>query len=404
VGVALSQLSIRRREGWRTTLVGAVLVYVGMRLVSAVVILLAQHHQPAYPGLSSTPYLGMIMHWDALWYRTIAMTGYPQQLPHHLDGAIAQNQWAFFPAFPFVTRAVMQLTDTDFAVAASMVDLVAGVVAACAIARLLETRIPRAATLAVVGVWAALPMAVTLQLPYSEALALALLTLALLWLVREQWGRAAVAALLLGLTRPILPPLVVVYGVAVWRRWRRRASDPVAPAEWWRMSTGLGLTVAGAAVWPVIAWWVTGVPDAYARTEAAWHHGSVAPFSGIGALYRVTAHGHLLWSHLAIVAAVGLVVVLTILAARSPRLDPTLVTWCWAYLVFDLAVAKMHGDELRMLLPLFPLVAVACGVASSTLATRWRQRAWLGASLGIVGQYAWVMLFVRYLPGVAHAP
>jgi hypothetical protein len=89
---------------------------------------------------------------------------------------------------------------------------------------------------------------------------------------------------------------------------------------------------------------------------------------------------------------------------RSPRIDPLLVTWCLAYLGFDLAVGNMRADEFRMLLPLFPLVAVAVGVASTRLARRWRERAWLGVTLGIVGQYGWVMLCVRYLPGVPRAP
>jgi hypothetical protein len=296
------------------------------------------------------------------------------------------------------------VTDTSFAVAASLLNLVAGVVAAVAIARLLETRIPRNAALAVVAVWAALPIAPVLQLAYSEALAMALLSLALLWLVREQWGRATAAALLLGLTRPILPPLAVVYGVAVWRRWQRREKDPLGRGERWLMGAGLVVTAAGSALWPVIAWWSTGLPSAYAQSEAAWRHGKVTPFAGTMSVVMFVAHGHLTWARVLVVTAICVVVALTVVAVRSPRLHPVLVTWCVAYLVFDLAVANMHADELRMLLPLFPLVAVACGVTSSRLAARWRERAWLGVSVGIVGQYAWVMMLVRYLPGVAHAP
>ncbi len=382
----------------------AALVYVAMRLVSAGLILLAQRDQPVLTWLGNRPYFGMTVHWDARWFRTIAQNGYPQHLPHHLDGTTVRNAWAFYPGFPFLTRGVMHLAGTNFAVSASIVNLVAGVVAAGAIALVLETRIPRSASLAVVAVWAALPMAPTLQLAYSEALAMALLSLALLWLVREQWGRATAAALLLGLTRPILPPLAVVYAVAVWCRWRRRVDDPVAPLEGWRMLTGLALTTAGSALWPVIAWWYTGLPDAYTRTEAAWHHGKVTPFAGLVALHSVQVQGHVRWTRIVVIAVVLAAVALTVMAVRSPRLDPALTTWCVAYLVFDLATANMHAAELRMLLPLFPLVAVACGVASARLAARWRLRTWLGIGLGIAGQYAWVMLCVRYVPGVPRAP
>jgi hypothetical protein len=298
----------------------------------------------------------------------------------------------------------MWLTDTGFAASATLVDLVGGLVAAVAMVRLLETRVPRRAALAVVAVWAALPMAPTLQLAYSEALALALLSLTLLWLQREHWGRAAASAVLLGLTRPLLPPLVVVYAAAVWLRWRRRASDPVSPTEWRRMGLGLLGTVAGAALWPLVAWWVTGVPGAYPRTEASWHRTGLAPFAGALTLHRLARHGHPLWLHVAVVVTLAVVVALTVVAVRSPRIDPLLVTWCLAYLGFDLAVGNMRADEFRMLLPLFPLVAVAVGVASTRLARRWRERAWLGVTLGIVGQYGWVMLCVRYLPGVPRAP
>ena len=402
--MATTVLAVRHQVRRHATAVDAALVYVGLRVVSTAVILLGQRDQPAVTGLSRAPYLGMVSHWDGQWFRSIALSGYPRHLPHDLAGAITMNQWAFYPGFPFMTRAVMQGTDTGFAAAASLLDLVCGLVAAIAMARLLETRIPRTAALSMVGVWAALPMAPSLQLGYSEALALALLSLTLLWLQRERWGRAAVAALLLGLTRPMLPPLAVVFGVAVWLRWRRRVDDPLAPAERRRMVAGLLATLAGSALWPVTAWWVTGVPDAYSRTEAVWHHGSMAPFAGLAALHPVVWHGHVLWLRVAVLAALGVCAALTVVAVRSPRIDPLLSTWCLAYLVFDAAVGNMHADEFRLLLPLFPLVAVACGVASTTLATRWRERAGLGIALGIVGQYAWVMLCVRFLPGVPRAP
>ena len=285
--MATPALAVRHQKPRHSTAVDAALVYVGLRLVSAAVILLAQRDQPAVRGLSRAPYLGMLTHWDGQWFQSVATSGYPHHLPHELTGAVAMNQWAFYPGFPFLARAVMQVTDTGFATAASLVDLVCGLVAAIAMARLLHTRIPRTATLAVVAVWAALPMAPSLQLAYSEALALALLSLTLLWLQGERWAHAGVTALLLGLTRPMLPPLAVVFAVAVWLRWRRRVLDPVGPAERRRMVAGLLATVVGAAVWPVIAWWFTGVPDAYTRTEAAWHHDGLAPFAGFADLHPV---------------------------------------------------------------------------------------------------------------------
>ena len=151
-------LALRHQVRRRSPAVDAALVYVALRLVSAVVILLVQVDQPPVRGLSRAPYLGMLTHWDAQWFHSVATSGYPRHLPHDLTGAVAMNQWAIYPGFPFLTRGVMQVTDTGFATAASLVDLVCGLVAAIAIGRLLETRIPHTAALAVVAVWAALPL------------------------------------------------------------------------------------------------------------------------------------------------------------------------------------------------------------------------------------------------------
>jgi hypothetical protein len=170
------------------------------------------------------------------------------------------------------------------------------------------------------------------------------------------------------------------------------------------MAAGFVLTVAGSAIWPLVAWRWTGIPGAYTRTEAAWHHGQVRLFAGLMSLRHLTAYGEVRWFRLLLVVTIAVVVALTVLAVRSPRLDPVLVAWCVAYLPFELSVAGMKGDELRMLLPLFPLVAVACGVASRTLSAWWPRRAVLLAGLGILGQYAWVMAFVVIVPGLSHAP
>ena len=142
------------------------------------------------PGLSRAPYLGMVTHWDAQWFEAIATSGYPHHLPHQVTGAVAMNQWAFYPGFPFATRAVMQLTDTGFAASATLVDVVCGLVAAvrwsgCWRRGSREQRHSRWS-----AVWAALPVAPSLQLAYSEALALALLSLTLLCVCNASSGDA----------------------------------------------------------------------------------------------------------------------------------------------------------------------------------------------------------------------
>jgi hypothetical protein len=395
------------RQTRRRTALTAAAVYLVLRGVSAVVILLGQERQPRIGRLDHTPYFGMITHWDALWFQRIALTGYPHVLPLTPAGHVAQNPWAFYAGFPFVTRAVMQATDLTFPVAATFVVLASGVVAAVAMAKTLEARIPPEVTLGVVAVWAALPMSPALQLPYSEAPAMALLCLSLLWLQRRRWWPATLAAVLLGLTRPILLPLVPVYAVAVWLRWRSRGTDPIGRGERWSMFGGLATTTAAVGLWPAMAWWWTGQRDAYAQTQGAWSaHHALALFPGLARqLGRLVEGQGLPGVHLAALAAFAGCCLLGGIAIRSPRLDPVLATWCLTYAVFVIATTPaVHPSVFRILLPLYPLVAVVCGAASGRITGSWRVRCCVLIAAGIVGQYVWVTSTVAYIPGVTHAP
>ena len=54
-------------------------------------------------------YLQFAQFWDSGWYHTIATTGYPAVLPF-IDGHVAANAWAFMPGYPFLVRALMEVT------------------------------------------------------------------------------------------------------------------------------------------------------------------------------------------------------------------------------------------------------------------------------------------------------
>ena len=214
----------------------------------------------------------MTVLWDGSWYRTVAEHGYPHVLPlDPTSGHVSQNAWAFYPLFPLASRGLMALTGLGFPVVASMLSLVCGLGAALLMAGLLTDRVDSRVALATVAVWAAFPAAVSLQLAYTESMAMLVLC-GLLWaVIRQRWAVTAALALVLGLTRPIALPLLAVVAVALFVRWRGRAEQPVARGEY---AAGAGAIVAcgvSGLVWPSIAWAVTGSPHGVHR-----HHGGVA--------------------------------------------------------------------------------------------------------------------------------
>jgi hypothetical protein len=84
--VATPVLAVRPQRRRHASAVDAALVYVVLRLVRAALMLLTQSRQPAVPGLSRAPYLGMVTHWDAQWFHSIAMSGYRRHLPYDVTG------------------------------------------------------------------------------------------------------------------------------------------------------------------------------------------------------------------------------------------------------------------------------------------------------------------------------
>ena len=81
----------------------------------------------------------------------------------------------------------MGLTGLGFPVVASMLALVCGLGAALLMAGLLADRVGARVALATVAVWAAFPAAVSLQLAYTESLAMLVLC-GFLWAVIRRGG------------------------------------------------------------------------------------------------------------------------------------------------------------------------------------------------------------------------
>jgi hypothetical protein len=405
--VAAAQAGAARAVWWRSLTWRVVLLYALTRLVSGVFLAVTAPEQlPA--GMTDgvrVGYFGFTRIWDGEWYERVAVHGYPQELPTNASGRVSQNQWAFYPLFPMLSRLLMELTGLSFAVVASTTALLLGFAAAIVMAKLLAERIGETAALAVVGLYAVFPAAPALQVAYTESLAMLLLCGYLWALSRERWLVATGLALLIGLARPIALPLGVVTLVAVALRWRRRRTEPVGRREAWSALAALvGCAVAGL-LWPVTAWIGTGRLTAYTDTMGAWSPGGqvrwFTPWITTTGWYLGTT-GYVLLA--------GLLVAMLAMSAGpwSRALGPELRIWPLAYAAYVMAAQGPGTSTPRYLLMMFPYLAVLIGAGWVTrprppLVPMWPRVAVL-AAVFLYLQWKWVTVLWLFTPPTDWAP
>ncbi|GII99637.1 hypothetical protein CLV28_0208 [Sediminihabitans luteus] len=402
-------------------------VYGLARAVSAAIIMIVAQHQAenywtgAQPGYLE--YTGSM--WDASWYEQVARDGYPAELPRGDDGLVQQNAWAFYPLFPVLVRGLMEITTLPWDVVAPILCLVLGAIAMLVIHQLVAAA-PRAVArhpglpLATVAVVATVPSSPVLQVAYTEALALLLISTTLLLIVRHRYEWAALSVVGLGFTRAVALPMACVvvwhglhraYG---WWRLRRAAlaaasapevgasdaapaASPAPPPFPWldgiRVAALLAVAVLSGFLWQWICAARTGVPDAYFLTQQAWR--------GTGPVEIFTPWveiSQMLWGERG-PWYLGMILVATAAVVLSPpmfRLGPELQAWTGAYLAYLVAVIEPWTSLWRFLLLAFPLGAVAV----SWPRPRWAARACLAVvvAAGVYGQWYWVWNLWQLVP------
>lgn len=350
----------------------ALLIWAVARAWSALVLIVVDRQAPDGPwGQTPLGYFATAGIWDGTWYERIHDDGYPTRIPRDETGRVEENSWAFYPVFPLLVRALTGLTGASWTIAAPLVALLTGFAAALAIAALFGHLLGRrdgAWALAVVGFCAVSPI---LQTAYAESLHLALLALSLLLVLQRRAALAAVAILVMCLTRPAGVPFAAALGIA----WAIRAlgvlreRGPGAVLDVFDRWFWLAVWACACALaWPVIAWLVTGEPGAYTETETAWRGTSlvpVEPWLNLGG--RLLGEG---WGWLFLLVVVGLWVLLMTTTAVRRSLPLGLQVWAHAYAVYLLLFLHPQSSTPRMLLPLFMLAAPLIAVSESR-AYRW---------------------------------
>lgn len=237
---AIRALSAHYPLPWRSIIKNALILWIVTRLSYILLTYLANGLPLSPGGLKAGPgFFGVWQRFDTNWYLDIATKGY----------AIVQDV-AFFPLYPALIRVFMLVTGGNALIAALIVGNLGTLAALIGLGALVawETRdaeqVPWAMLLAL-----AFPFAFFFTTAYTEGLFLALAIFCLFFARREQWGWAALCALLAGASRPtgviLIPPLAWEWlrqnGLTNLDFWRAQLHEPAAAlgAVWRRVWAAL---------------------------------------------------------------------------------------------------------------------------------------------------------------------
>jgi hypothetical protein len=328
----------------------SLLLLVGVYLLAPVLKLPYASH-----GTSRPSFLAFLTSWDGKFYRQIAMSGYPAQLPLDAAGHVESNAWAFLPVYPWLTRGLMLLTGLSFDAAGVVLAVIGGAGAALLLYRLLAERIGVTRALWASAFFCFGPMTFLFETTYAESTFLALIFASLVMMTRRHYLLMIPFGVFAAFTRPGEVALAAALGILFIAQLARHETVP--PNERVRMIVaGVSLAVAGFA-WPVIADSVTGNMSAYFDTELSWWTGWVGRVHFI----PFTPWFDLFYRYL---GALGIVIVLALvvgflwwLTRRSMRtLGDELLAYSGSYGGYLVAVFLPQQSIMRLLLPLSPLL------------------------------------------------
>ena len=385
----------------RAFVIRVLTAYALCRIFSVLLLAFISRYQAPVDWTGPHPnYFSMTVLWDGFWYRQVAEVGYPAALPiDAVTGAVQENAWAFYPAFPMLARLLMSVTRLGFPVVGSTLALVLGFGAAVVMGLLLRDRVGPRVALAAVAIYAASPVSPSLQIAYTESLGILLLC-GFLWAIsKERWLITAGLALLTGVTRAMALPLAVVALVAVFLRWRRRKEDPITAREGWSALAALASCGVAGLLWPTIVAVLVGSPRAYTDTMGAWSVGG-----SVQLLRPWLPYVDQPSNAIKVALALMLIVAMTI-GPWAARLGVEVRTWTLAYAGYLILVDAPSTSLFRHLLPLFPLAVVAIGGGWRDRPARWMTwRTGFLIIVGLAGQVWWVWALLRFVPPTDFPP
>ena len=373
--------------------IAVIAIFAASRVVTSSLLLAYASVQKSNSWTGPQPdYFSFAKIWDGHWYYIIALTGYPTELPLDEAGHVAENAWAFMPAYPAVVRFVMTVTTLDFAFAAVIVSVGFALAAALVFYKLMNHVLPSSTALFAVAIFCFAPLSPILQVAYAESMSLFLLILALYWLLKRHYWMLLPVIAVMSLTRPSGLAFALALGLHVVYRWWVRDRDGFPRGEAIAAISVTVFSVVMGFAWLLIAAAMTGSLTAYTDTELAWR----APYIGrvelvpFTAWFQAAGFWQLWWNIpqwvLSAALVVGVLSFFGVLLTRpARRLGVDLRFWLLSYALYILAVFFPQSSTFRLLMPMFPIAGVLAQPTSPT----YRILLLLAC---VAGQWGWIHL------------
>jgi hypothetical protein len=266
--VAMSDLTLSRqptvravgrtRVGTRARLLGWIVCSRVLVLATTLVLTHVREPRGHFSDAVLDRPLGPLAAWDGRWYGEVAKHGY-SLVPGEKSSA------AFFPLLPWLVAGFRSVFDAGPIVAGLLIANVLFVAAIFALYELGRLVLPeqvayRAAVFAAIS-----PLAFVFSMFYAESLALAAVAAAGVCALRGRWVLAIPFAAAAALARPggafvFLP--ILGAALAAWPDLRARSRGAAVAA--------VAAAPIALAILPLVLWWETGDPLAWAHAQAAW--------------------------------------------------------------------------------------------------------------------------------------
>ncbi|MEU6241526.1 hypothetical protein [Streptomyces sp. NPDC047024] len=364
----------------------ALALFTGVRLAGTAAVIIGNL-------LAGRPPVRDLAHaWDARWYLHIAEHGYGTLIWITPTGGV-QSDWAFFPLYPALIRALTEVLPLTPGAAALLISWTAAFVAAYGVYLVGHLLHGRAVATALVGLWAVLPHAVELTIAYTESLFAALAAWSLYCVLRRRWLWAGTLALFAGLARPtgfaVAAAVCVAAGHEVLRRHGR-----VPPALW----IGAALSPLGWLGYVLRVGLRTGdVPGGYFTVQSAWGSRFDLGAGAVRFLGALFAHGgKLVYAMALLVVVISLVLFGLLCLDRAPLV---LVVFSAVLVLLVVCGSGSFSSKPRFLLPAFPLLIPPARALARAWGPRRAQVLLIGGALAAVS-----LVCGAYVIVVAHAP
>ena len=328
------------------------------------------------------------MQWDGRWYKLIADRGYQADLPERIS-YIPDNGGAtvaFFPLYPYLARWFDYVFPGGIDQAMLGLNVVLSAVAVVLVGLLAREVFDIETAERAMILFCLFPGAVVMSWAYSEPTLVVCGAACLLFLIKERWLLAGIAAALGTATRPNGVALVVACAVA--------AGIAIYTKRQWRSLIAVALAPLGGVSFFVYLRVHTGESNAWNRAQQdawgeSWSWGATAvryvwrflenPLgTGFGALYMHTTlaiavfgfglfcaiRKRLPWPWLAYVVAIGVMMLGPKIVSARPR-------FVWTAFPLAIAVAAWWPRKSRAAWDLLVIASAGSLVAFSVLYAGW---------------------------------